>query len=988
MSGRLPPAPGFGARVAIGDAAASLPSGPGQTLLTLSDRIQRVAEMANRRADEAAAEAGYEAGLAAGEATPGTVMEGGGIVARQAFNRGALEAGGRRLEIQARGELDRIAREHATDPAAFAAAATQYRDGVLSGLPQMARVRVAPALDAMARPYQRQIAEAQQRAVADERGATFVAALPGRLAAIERAALRAATDPAARADADREQAVLLGDLIAMGPRGAFTFDGVQYPADPTRAGRYTLEQIAELRTRAADTQVIGMARSMFQAGPQTAAWIDEFEQRALRGDIEGLRPDQARSISDAFRRDLAQQRASQTEAQRQARAALAGRMDADRAAIAESGAPVANITDSELAAAGYDVPQYRATERARMLGWQAGQDLAAMDTPQRAQEVADRFQPGTPLFLADADTARRVLDLARSRGAQIRAAALQDTIRDRAAELSAGAAQAVRHAQSVPAAWRGIIAGAAGTEGVPEFLATALIGRESGGRADAVSPRGARGPAQIMPATARDPGLGMPPLPEDAITDPARAIPWALGYYRRLLDRYAGDHELALMAYNWGFGNVDRWQAGGRTGAVPAETRAYVAALLPAAGGDPARAGFAPRPIVTPAEAAAAGQPPEWATRVSEEAALAAREVALRQMARTAPPDERAAVEAELAVVGDRAADNARLAAAWREELDRRDRAVQQDPAGYVVAQSPILTELQARVVQGDTAALPLLADGLEQEQRRQGIPEAQRQPLPRALAEGLGQSILTAQTPQAAFDRMQALRSSLGQDRLVQVLRQTTLTGGDQDTRRDAALVAATRIADAPALARQILAGAAVLRDSPPANLPAPRLQQDADTELGQAFAASPGARDAVIAAARAVYAAEMAAAGQLGAPYDSGRFREAVSRVAPTAAWNGYRVPVPTGMDGATLRRTLERLPPAAMDDAAAGGRRFTPAMLQHSAAQLVAVADGQFQILYSGMAVMSASRPGQPFILDVRGITPVEPVRRDPAARGRPQ
>jgi len=763
-----PAAPEFAPRVLaeLAPAGGGAAMVAGQQIESIGERISRLGQIGQHRLDQAAEEEAQQAGAAAGEQEPGTVMEGGGGLYRRAYNRAAIEAGGRRLEITARQEFERMAREHAADPDAFQRSAIAWRDGVLAQMPEAFRVRVAPTLDAMAAPFLRIARTQQDQHVADERGASFVAALPLRLAAIERAGLRIATDPAARTEADREQAGLRGELVALGPRTAFSFEGQHYPADSTRAGRYNLEQMAEIRRRSQDIEAVALARGAFRTGPQTLAAVEAFERRAEAGEVAGLRPDQARSVADALRRDLAQARAAQTEGQREARAALAPRVDADRAAIAESGAPVGNILDSELSAAGYDVPQYRAQERARMLGWQARQDLAGVDTPARAQEIADRFAPGSALFLADPEAARQVLLFARERGASIRAASLQDTIRDRAAELTAGAGAAVRHAAAVPQEWRPIIAEAARQHGVQEFFGQALLGRESEGRADAVSPAGAQGPAQIMPDTAANPGFGMVPLPRDAIRDPARAIPWALEYYSRLRAHFGGSDELALMAYNWGHRNVTRWIEGGRTGPVPAETRAYVAALLPAAGGDPARSGATLPPIVSPEEAIAAGQTPEWAARASAEAAEAARIAALRQAALTATPEQRRDIEAELAVVGERAAENARAAAAWREVLADRERGMREDPAGYVTATSPILHQLEQRVIQGDATALSPLLDAVRQEQARQGVPEAAQRPISVGLAQGLVQSLMALPTD---AERLPALRQMLGQVRMDQ---------------------------------------------------------------------------------------------------------------------------------------------------------------------------------------------------------------------------
>lgn len=102
---------------------------------------------------------------------------------------------------------------------------------------------------------------------------------------------------------------------------------------------------------------------------------------------------------------------------------------------------------------------------------------------------------------------------------------------------------------------------------VDEALVRAVIQVESGGRPDAISPRGARGPMQLMPATARE--LGVDP------NDPAQNIEGGTRYLSQLHGKYQ-DRNLALMAYNWGPGNVDKWLAGGGKGSVPKETRDYV----------------------------------------------------------------------------------------------------------------------------------------------------------------------------------------------------------------------------------------------------------------------------------------------------------------------------------------------------------------------------------------------------------------------------
>lgn len=943
----------------------------GPQLLTLADRLDAVMERRARRDDALAVEAASDAGAQAGTEQPGAQMDDGGELYRRAFNRAALEAGGRRLEITARGELDRIARENPADPVAFETAARAWRDGVTQALPPALATRVSPAIDALAQPLARGIRDQQQRAVVDERLASFQAVLPARFAAVERAALRSATDGAAGADLDREQQILLEDLVALGPRQAFEFDGRQYPADPTRAGALSLVQMTELRNRAADVATMGTARSMFQAGPRTDGWIAEFEQRAERGEIAGLRPDQARRIADEFRRDLAQERSATREAQREARAGLALRIEADRAAIADSGRPVSNITDTELAAAGYDPAAFRAEERTRIQAWQAATDLATMTDPASATALAERFAPGTALFAAAPEVALRVRNLARERGAQIGAAELDRTIADRQAVAVAAAATATQRASTLPSAWRPVVSTAAQETGVPEFLLAALIGQESGGRTGQVSRAGARGIAQVMPDTGANPGFGVQPLPADAVDDPNRAIPWAANYLAALRREFGGNWELALMAYNWGPGNVQRWVDGGRRGPVPQETRDYLRVLLPATAGDPRRAPSI-GPIVSAEEARAAGQTPEWAAGVNARATEEVRLAAVRSFAAVATPDDQAAFAPELAIAGDMAAENARVGQAYGQALEQRARRIEQDPAGFALAASPVLQGLGQRLAGGEAAVLPALLDGLEAEQARQGVPVASRRALPKPMADEILASIADAPNAETALDRLTRLTAAAGVERLPVLLGGLKIGAENQEQRRSEIIVAAGLSLRNPTVARQIVRGTFLLRDNPVRNLTGDQVQRDADAVLGSAFAEMPQSQAAMVAAARAVYAAEAHAAGTLGAAYDSARFRAALSRIVPMADHNGARVPLPPGMNADAFGLLLDRLPADALAGArASDGRPFTPEMVARSGTRLHAIGPGRYFVNWNEFQVMD--RDGARFVLDLNGRAP---------------
>jgi Transglycosylase SLT domain len=125
---------------------------------------------------------------------------------------------------------------------------------------------------------------------------------------------------------------------------------------------------------------------------------------------------------------------------------------------------------------------------------------------------------------------------------------------------------------------------------------------ESRGNPKAVSPAGARGPYQFMPATARQYGLADP-------HDEPSARQAAARYLTDLSKQFGGDVDKALLAYNWGPGNVARYLKTG--GPMPVEAQQYVGKVRAAEknpGGKPQANPFDEFDDVAPAPAPAAKQ--------------------------------------------------------------------------------------------------------------------------------------------------------------------------------------------------------------------------------------------------------------------------------------------------------------------------------------------------------------------------------------------
>ena len=116
--------------------------------------------------------------------------------------------------------------------------------------------------------------------------------------------------------------------------------------------------------------------------------------------------------------------------------------------------------------------------------------------------------------------------------------------------------------------------------GIPFSMVQHAMNKETGhiqsqaGRAGAVSHKGAQGFMQLMPGTAKELG----------VKDPFNAkqnIQGGIKYLSQMLNRFQ-DPKVALAAYNYGPGNVNKWlKKGGDVSKLPKETRKYIAGYNP-----------------------------------------------------------------------------------------------------------------------------------------------------------------------------------------------------------------------------------------------------------------------------------------------------------------------------------------------------------------------------------------------------------------------
>ena len=115
-----------------------------------------------------------------------------------------------------------------------------------------------------------------------------------------------------------------------------------------------------------------------------------------------------------------------------------------------------------------------------------------------------------------------------------------------------------------------LIKDSAARNNVPVELICGVMLQESGGNHRAASPAGAKGLMQLMPQTAHRFGVRNS-------FDPAQNIEGGTKYLRSLLDRYNGNVELTLAAYNAGEKSIEKY--GGK---VPpfTETKNYIPNVL------------------------------------------------------------------------------------------------------------------------------------------------------------------------------------------------------------------------------------------------------------------------------------------------------------------------------------------------------------------------------------------------------------------------
>ena len=112
-----------------------------------------------------------------------------------------------------------------------------------------------------------------------------------------------------------------------------------------------------------------------------------------------------------------------------------------------------------------------------------------------------------------------------------------------------------------PLEYRGLVISCANKFNVDPLLVAAVIYVESGYNEKSISKAGAMGLMQVMPPTGRETAkkLRIKNYDDKSLLVPEINIRIGTAYLSRLIDKYGGDTNKALAAYNAGTSNIERW---------------------------------------------------------------------------------------------------------------------------------------------------------------------------------------------------------------------------------------------------------------------------------------------------------------------------------------------------------------------------------------------------------------------------------------------
>lgn len=277
----------------------------------LADRIDKLVSFELARESERAQIEGAKEGAAAG-AEPGFATRDEMTIRAQAFNKAGLQSAAQRFELDARNKINELEFKHRRDPQAFMTESAAFEQSAAREVPAEIRLQYNLMYRGLSQPALNRVRVQAEAFEHDKAKAAFNAAYPDQLASIQKNAQSSATDPAAAVAVEQDLQRLEGNLVYFGPKEAFEFNGKQYPADPTRAGAFPLEQMVEKYGKTRDEARENGELGKWKVSPKTREWIESWKAAQLDPKTGSpLREEQVQKLSNAMYADLAKIHASQ-----------------------------------------------------------------------------------------------------------------------------------------------------------------------------------------------------------------------------------------------------------------------------------------------------------------------------------------------------------------------------------------------------------------------------------------------------------------------------------------------------------------------------------------------------------------------------------------------------------------------------------------------------------------------------------------------------
>lgn len=277
----------------------------------LADRIDKLVNFELEREKKQAELEGEKAGAAAG-AEPGFATKDEFTVRAQAFNRAGLQTAAQRFELDARNKIAELEQKYPRDPQSFMTESDAFQQSVAREVPPEIRPQYSLMFRGLSQPALNRTRAGAEAFEHDKAKAAFKASEPEFMATLQKNSRSAATDPAAAIAVEQDLQRLEGKLVYFGPKEAFAFNGKTFPADPTRAGAFSLEAMTEKYNKALDESRENRELGKWATAPKTAAYIETWKREQLDPKTGSpLREEQVQKLSNAMYADLAKLNASQ-----------------------------------------------------------------------------------------------------------------------------------------------------------------------------------------------------------------------------------------------------------------------------------------------------------------------------------------------------------------------------------------------------------------------------------------------------------------------------------------------------------------------------------------------------------------------------------------------------------------------------------------------------------------------------------------------------